>query len=1004
MTDSKHTDPSCSISLMESMLCPVLIGRNVEVGALSDALDAAEEGCGGAVVVTGDAGVGKSRLAKEAASLACSRGFRVLLGRAVESSVPVPFRPISEALMGVARAGAVPDAPAIADYRAALGALVPEWSRPGDVDSEISPVIFGEALLRLLSVPGGAGCLLILEDLQWADPETLAIVEYLADNVASSHVLCLVTLRDTGPSACLDLMTSLSARRVATRIEVPRLRRRAVAEMAAACLSCSDVPRAVSRLLADCDGLPFAVEEILAAAVSSGELVHGQSGWEVNEGVVTGLPASIVGSVRNRLAALGPRAGNIIVSAAVLGRQFDWRLLPDVAEVTEADVLQALHKAHSVQLIEPVTADGDTFRFRHSLTRDAIVSDLLSPERASRSERAATVIERSQPGLPGSWCELVAELRAEAGQPLKAARLLLTAGCRAISQGALTSAIDALHDAQKLLANAAETDTMLDIEIDESLAEAFALSGDFEQLTLLADDLIARLTALGADPRRQALIQIMAASTRPEDNPAAAAAHLEEARAIATELHDTELASRVDAVAARYALVTGDLDRAQELASRSLAAAEAAGLTGWAAEVALQSLEVIGRRERARHVAVARAVFERAYQIAGEQALGVWRIRMLHELATLDLLADGRTDSLREVRELAQQAGIISIATIIDLQLANVWSLGEDLDLALAAARLCERGAIQVSAHRIEAMALCLQGLVFAIRSDSDGMEQAADRAEAILPDAPEAMLHSRGQVVVVASLFRDDVSRALRDSSEAMSTYGTQVLNGPEHGRGFYSPAQAPLVARGRSWGLAALLQAACDGDARGAIERAESAGAAAGWNRGCLAYAEAVLAGRAGDRDRATALAAEGSACFAPFAPWWNHLAQRLVAPAALRDGWGQPVGWMRDAAAGFEATGHDRLAAACRGILRKAGERVPRSGRGLAQVPPQMRRLGITSREMDVFLLVAQGFSNSEIAARLFISPKTVETHVASLVAKTGQSGRRELVAHAARFASS
>jgi len=906
--------------------------------------------------------------------------------------------------MGAARARAVPESPEIADYRAALGALVPEWSRPGDSDSELSPVIFGEALLRILSVSGGSGSLLILEDLQWADPETLAIVEYLADNIAGSHVLCLVTLRDTEPSACLDLLHSVGARRVAARIEVPRLRRRAVAEMAAACLNSPDVPRAVGRLLADCDGLPFAVEEILAAAVSSGELVHGQAGWEVNDGVVTGVPASIVGSVRNRLATLGPRAGEVIVSAAVLGRQFDWRLLPDVAGVTEAEVLDALHRAHNVQLIEPVNGNGGTFRFRHSLTRDAIVSDLLSPERASRSERAAVAIERSHPGLPGTWCELVAELRAAAEQPLEAARLLLTAGRRAISQGALTSAIDGLHDAHKLLANAAVPDTMLAIEIDEALAEAFALSGDIEQLGLLADDLIARLAAAGADPRRQALIRIMAASTRPEDNQAAAATHLDEARAIATQLHDAELASRVDAVAARHALVTGDLDRANELAVGSLGAAEETGLTGWAAEVALQSLDVIGRRERSRDFAAAREAFERAYQIANEQALGVWQIRMLHELATVDMLADGATDKLREVRELAQQAGIISIATTIELQLANLWSLGPDLDVVLALARQCERGATQVSAHRIEAMALCLQALVFAIRCDTRAAERAAERAEAIMPGDPEVMLHSRAQIMVVTSLFRDDVSRAARDSIAAMSEYGPQTLNGPQRGRGFYSAVQAPLVARGRSWALAALLQAACDGDAKGAIEQAAAAGATVGWNRGCLAYAEAALAGRAGEADRATALAAEGSACFAPFAPWWNHLAQRLVAPAALRDGWGHPVAWMREAAAGFEATGHARLAAACRGILRKAGERVPRSGRGVAQVPPQMRRLGVTSREMDVFLLVAQGFSNSEIAERLFISPKTVETHVASLVAKTGQSGRRELVAHAARFAQS
>jgi len=161
-------------------------------------------------------------------------------------------------------------------------------------------------------------------------------------------------------------------------------------------------------------------------------------------------------------------------------------------------------------------------------------------------------------------------------------------------------------------------------------------------------------------------------------------------------------------------------------------------------------------------------------------------------------------------------------------------------------------------------------------------------------------------------------------------------------------------------------------------------------------------VMEGREGHTQRATALADEGSAWFAPFAPWWNRLARRLVATAALRDGWGEPVAWLQEAAAGFESTGHHRLATACRGILRKAGERVPRSGRGQAQVPVQMRRLGVTSREMDVYLLVAQGYSNAEIASRLFISPKTVETHVANLVAKTGQGGRRELVAHAARFA--
>ncbi|HUD77645.1 MAG TPA: AAA family ATPase [Streptosporangiaceae bacterium] len=984
------------------MLCPVLIDRSAELSALTGALDAAGEGHGSAVFVTGDAGVGKSRLTREVISEAAARGFQVLTGRATESSVPVPFRPVTEALMGAARAGLVPESPGTAEYRAALGTLVPEWSRPGDGDAEVSPVIFGEALLRMLSMPGQPGGLLVLEDLHWADPETLAIVEYLADNVATAKVLCLVTLRDTQPSACLDLLHSVSARRVASQIQVPRLRRWAVAEMAAACLNTQDVPRAVSRLLADCDGLPFAVEEILAAAVSSGELVHGQVGWEVNDDVVTGVPASIVGSVRNRLAALGPRARNVLVFAAVIGRQFEWMLLPDVAGVTETDVLQALHHAHSVQLIEPVSTDAGTFRFRHSLTRDAIVSDLLPPDLSSRAARAAAAIEQSHPGLPDGWCEQVAELQAAAGQPVEAARLLLAAGRRAVRRGALTSAIGALQDAHKLLAGNAPADDLMDIEIDETLAEAYALSGDYEQLGLLADGLLSRLEAAGADPRRHALIRLRAASARPEDN-AAAAGQLAAAADIAMRLQDAELSGRIDAVAARHALVGGELELAADLAARSLAAAEEAGLDGWAAEVALESLDVIGRRERARDLSAARPHFERAFQIANERALGVWRIKTLHELATIEMLTDGNTDKLREVRELAHHAGIFSTATIIDLQLANLRSLGTDLDGALTAALRCQHGAIQIGAHRVEAMAVCVEALVSGIRTDTRAAREAAARAEAILPDDPELLATIWGQIRVLIALFRDDLGRALRDSDTGMA-FGAEALRGPQQIRGFYSPAQVPLMGRGRAWGLAALLRAVCGGDAQGAIDRAEQIGARVSWSRGCLAYAEAVLAGRAGDTDRATLLAQEGSVTFAPFAPWWNHLAQRLVAPSALADGWGQPAAWMRDASASFDASGHDRLAAACRGILRKAGERVPRSGRGLAQVPAQMRRLGVTSREMDVFLLVAQGYSNAEIAGQLFISPKTVETHVANLVAKTGQAGRRELVAHAARFARS
>ncbi len=972
---------------MKTMLCPVLISREAEFGQLITALDDAENGRGGVVFLAGDPGVGKSRLAGELAERACSRGFQVVSGRAVETLSPLPFRPVTEALMKIARADGIPRAPQIAAYLPALATLVPIWGDSIQAgEAEISPLILGEALIRLLCLHGSPGTVLLLEDIHWADPETLAIVHYLADNLADKQVLCVATLRDSEPSAGLDVVRSIHSRRAATLLEVPRLTESEVEQLAACCLDASEVPQAVTRrLLAGCDGLPFAVEEILAAAASSGELVREPSGWKVNESITTGVPASILRSVRNRLATLGPEVANLIVAAAVLGRQFDWTLLPGLAGQTESATLRALDQAHAVQLIEPVSPRTGMFRFRHSLTRDAIVSDLLPPDLASRSAAAAAAIEDAHPGLPGQCCEQAAALHRAAGNPVRAASLLLEAGRRALHQGALDSALVTLQDAREALAATQAAEPMLTIAVDEALTRALELTGDRERLAPLADQLVKALDSVGADPRRQALIRIRRARAESDHNPAAAAEQLSAARRIAADLRDTALASQIDAAAARCALVSADFGQAEALARRSLGAAERAGLTGWAADVAFESLDVLGRRERMRDMTAARAAFERAYEIAGGPEFAVRRIHALHELGTIDMLDDGSTGRLTEARKLAHRAGAISTATVADLQLSNVLSLRTDLDRAMASARRCENSARRIQAHMFEALAVSVQALISGIEGDRDAADAAAERAERIMPGDPEVLFTTWGQARVTASLFADDISRALEQSMTGRAHAGHAALTAPR-----------------RAWGYFALLQAVGGLDGRGAIKQVKDAGAAVGWNAGYLAYAEAVVEGRDGNPLRATALADEGADRLAPFAPWWNHLARRLVAPAALEDRWGQPVEWLRAATADFEADGHARLASACRGILRRAGERVPRSGRGQAQVPAQMRRLGVTSREMDVYLLVAQGFSNGEIAARLFISPKTVETHVASLVNKTGQAGRRELVAHAARSA--
>jgi DNA-binding NarL/FixJ family response regulator len=153
---------------------------------------------------------------------------------------------------------------------------------------------------------------------------------------------------------------------------------------------------------------------------------------------------------------------------------------------------------------------------------------------------------------------------------------------------------------------------------------------------------------------------------------------------------------------------------------------------------------------------------------------------------------------------------------------------------------------------------------------------------------------------------------------------------------------------------------------------------------NAGLLDYADAVLAGRAGDRHRADTLATRAAANFVNSGTW-AVLARYLAAPAARSEGWGGPQVWLAEAADVFSIHGLDRLAARA-GELQRAGE------------PNPWAAEGITNREADVLRLIGQGLANKEIASRLRVSPRTVEKHVESLLRKTGTRTRVDLALRA------
>jgi DNA-binding CsgD family transcriptional regulator len=269
-----------------------------------------------------------------------------------------------------------------------------------------------------------------------------------------------------------------------------------------------------------------------------------------------------------------------------------------------------------------------------------------------------------------------------------------------------------------------------------------------------------------------------------------------------------------------------------------------------------------------------------------------------------------------------------------------------------------------------------------ALAGDDAAMEAAVSDALAPDPHDPRILGDVFGKVRAIRSMVRDERDQLRRDLDTMMQWVRV-------------APITTSVFESRFIWSV---LHAAEDDDG-GEAARAELASAThlAGWSVfvRTMLDVEAVLAGRRGDGDRAAALMEESlrmSASRPDIAS--AHYIRILVAEAAARDGWGDPVRWLRESEAHFASRGYDRVARRCRVLLGQAGAPIPRPGRGDTPVPEHLRALGVTSREMDVLVFVAQGLTNREVAERLYLSPKTVERHMTSLFSRTGVTSRAEL----------
>ncbi|MFP8907595.1 helix-turn-helix transcriptional regulator [Streptomyces atacamensis] len=957
---------------------PYVVGRDPQLRDLEEALSDARDRRGGVVFLTGEAGIGKSRLAAEAVGMAFESGMRVLRGRSSTTGPTVPFRPLTEALMSLFRGGEPVDDSALGPYRPVLGRLVPDWNT-GDHESS-SMVILGEAVLRLLIAAGkDRGQLLLLEDLHDADPETLAVVEYLVDNLEYTPVLLLATIRTEFCDA-LDLASSARRRGTGTVLELPALSRSQVRDMVAAQLGTEPdrVPAAaLERLWDDSAGSPFLVEELLQSMIGAGALVRGGDGWRVVGDPRGDVPTALARGILRRIDRLGPQGLTLLSAAAVVGRRFPLTVLQRMTGVDDRGLLGHLHAGVAAQLVVPDEPSPDWYAFRHPLTVEALLTQLTPDRRAELARRAADAASELHPELAGQWCPLVAELRSQAGDRAEAGRLFAEAGRRALADGAIGSAVTLLDRAERLLSDT--RDTLRRAEVLECLLPALAEAGDFARAFDLADQLHALGGAGLSAPRLAALHTRLAKVAHTAGRWADGNRQIAQARAVLGPAPDEAAAASVDVAAAYLALDTPGTDRthqAEKLARSAVEAAQRHGLP----TVACQGWELLATVARERDPTESQAMLERALTTAERHGLPLRRMYALTRIGGNAWLSDGDTAGLTAARDEALRLGSATIVYTIDGILILDSVLRGEFGAARDAAEECLAVVRRLRLAPAVRYVLMAKGALAAHRGERAAMEEAlAAFAEWDGAGSQEEPL-TVGLARTFCALLEEDGELARRELRAV---------------RELERDNPSTYYLSGRS-GVGLLLDVlAGDVGRPGQEEAAATAPGRLRWNRQFVLLADAVLLGREGRTEEASAAAAEALRAAEPY-PTALHLGMRLVAEAAHENGWGEPVAWLRRAEHHFHQNGVPAVANACRAALRRLGAPVHQHRSGTSRIPEELRALGVTVREYEVFVLLAERLGNKDIADHLYISPRTVEKHIASLIAKTGRSNRAALCA--------
>jgi DNA-binding CsgD family transcriptional regulator/tetratricopeptide (TPR) repeat protein len=487
---ARQSEPTGAVRLLNQLARGRMVGRLGELTQLQGLWTRAQQGLVHLALVSGEPGIGKTRLANELLVYAQQNGAVLLHGGCYEYEATTPYLPFVEAFrewvhlqpadtiqrrMGDTAGELARLAPEI---EAKLGPLAPNSALPA---SEERLRLFDHVTRFLQNLAGDSGLLLFIDDLHWADQGTLSLLSYVLRNLHTEKILILAAYREIELDRKHPLAAALvewNRERITTRISLARLTFEETSSLLAVLFGQETISDDLTRVLyMETEGNPFFIEEVVKALIEQGQIFQEDGRWERKEISELAIPQSVKEAIGRRLNRLSETCLDALHAAAALGKEFDFPELVAVSSMSEDRLLDALDEGAAAQLIQP--KNRETFSFTHDKIREVLYEEINPIRRKRLHQHIGETLERQLQSGNQAYIQDLAHHFTESGDLARSLKYSILAAEKASRLFALDDALGYYETALEAAESLAQTGQVA--AIHKAIGEMHSQRGQLNQ-------------------------------------------------------------------------------------------------------------------------------------------------------------------------------------------------------------------------------------------------------------------------------------------------------------------------------------------------------------------------------------------------------------------------------------------------------------------------------------------------------------------------------------------